>query len=114
MANARTGLWSVFGALVGGAAGVAAGRYAALARPRARSGDGGGGGGGGGRGRYGAPQYGGFSEYQPGGRSSGSEVEDAMVIGGATGAVLGAFVGATVAGEDPPPPPPTALYQLRR
>jgi hypothetical protein len=37
-----------------------------------------------------------------------------MVIGGATGAVLGAFVGATVAGEDPPPPPPTALYQLRR
>lgn len=26
-----------------------------------------------------------------------------MVVGGATGAVLGAFVAATVAGEDPPP-----------
>ncbi len=29
--------------------------------------------------------------------------EDAMVVGGAAGATLGAFIGATVAGEEPPP-----------
>jgi hypothetical protein len=100
MANARTGLWSAFGALIGGAAGAAAGRYAALARPRAR-------------GDSGRPidRYGRYPAYEAG---SGSEVEDAMVIGGATGAVLGSFVAATMAGEDPPAPPPTSLYQLRR
>jgi hypothetical protein len=30
------------------------------------------------------------------------ELEDAMVVGGATGAVVGAFLGGTIAGEDPP------------
>jgi hypothetical protein len=31
-------------------------------------------------------------------------MEDAMVVGGATGAVVGAFIGGTVAGEESPPP----------
>jgi hypothetical protein len=30
-------------------------------------------------------------------------MEDAMVIGGATGAVVGAFVGGTLGSDDPPP-----------
>jgi hypothetical protein len=29
-------------------------------------------------------------------------VEDAMVVGGAAGAVVGAFIGGTIAGDDPP------------
>ena len=75
MSNAKTGIWSALGALVGGLAGAAAGRYAAEFRPR---------------GRY---------EYGP----EGASVEDAMVVGGAAGSVIGAFVGGMVGGEEPPP-----------
>lgn len=75
MSNAKTGLLSAFGALLGGVAGAAAGHYAANARPRVR---------------YAA-------------EDRGTDVEDAMVIGGAAGAVVGAFIGGTVGGEDPPP-----------
>ena len=68
MSGATTGLWSAFGALLGGALGATAGHYAAKARPR----------------------------------YTGSEaVEDAMVIGGATGAVVGAFVGGAASGQEP-------------
>lgn len=73
MSNPKTGLWSAFGALLGGVAGVAAGHYAAKARPR-----------------------------YAGGSVSGEAVEDAMVIGGATGAVVGAFIGGAASGPTPP------------
>lgn len=83
MSNSKTGLWSAIGALLGGVAGAAAGHYAAEARPRRSH-------------RY---------TYQP----SGSEVEDAMVVGAGTGAIVGAFVAGTLAGEPEPtqatPPP---------
>jgi len=79
MANAKTGIWSAIGAVVGGAAGAAAGHYAAKARPIHRYAN--------------APR--------------GRDVEDAMVVGGAIGAVTGAFFAGTVAGEDEPPPAPT-------
>lgn len=72
MSSTRTGLWSAFGALLGGAAGVAAGHYAAKARPR-----------------------------YAGGSISGETVEDAMVVGGATGAVVGAFIGGAASGPEP-------------
>jgi hypothetical protein len=75
MSNAKTGILSALGAVLGGAAGAYAGKYAAQMRPRVR---------------YSA-------------ESGGADIEDAMVIGGATGAVLGAFVGGTMGGEDPPP-----------
>ncbi len=75
MSNAKTGLASAVGALVGGALGAVAGNYAAKYRPRAR-----------------------YVTFR------GSSVEDAMVVGGATGAVLGAFIGGTMAGEESPPP----------
>jgi uncharacterized membrane protein YfcA len=85
MSNAKTGLWSAIGALLGGAAGAAAGKYAVEARPRYR-----------------------YAQQRPMRRSpGGSEVEDAMVVGGAAGAVLGAFIGGTAAGEDPPPQLPS-------
>lgn len=71
MSNARTGLWSAIGAFLGGAAGAAAGRYAAQSRPT-------------------------------GSTSSARQVEDAMVVGGATGAVAGAFIGGALAGEEEP------------
>lgn len=74
MANAKTGLWSAFGALLGGVAGAAAGHYAATMRPRVRA------------------------ELGIG----GADIEDAMVIGGATGAVLGAFIGGAAGGESAP------------
>jgi len=77
MSNARTGLFSALGAVLGGVAGGAAGYYAARYRPSVRL-------------RYAHA------------RSRGNEVEDAMVIGGAAGAVVGAFVGGTIAGDDPP------------
>lgn len=70
MSNAKTGLWSAFGALLGGAAGAAAGHYAAKARPRRAH--------------------------------SAQEMEDAMVVGGATGAVVGAFIAGAAAGDPPP------------
>jgi len=70
MSNAKTGLWSAFGALLGGAAGAAAGRYAAETRPRVR---------------YAIAKHGG-------------DIEDAMVVGGATGAVIGAFIGGMASG----------------
>ena len=79
MSNARTGLAAAVGAIFGGAVGAAAGRYAALNRPRLR--------------------------YTTGEarRSRGQAVEDAMVIGGGVGATFGAFLGGTIAGEDAPP-----------
>jgi len=81
MSNAKTGLVSAIGALLGGALGAAAGKYAVEARPRYR-----------------------YAEQRPMRRGpGGTEVEDAMVVGAASGAVLGAFIGGTVAGEDPPP-----------
>jgi hypothetical protein len=85
MSNAKTGLWSAIGALVFGAAGAYAGKAAVEARPRFRY------------------------AYAPGpGRRGpgGSDVEDGMVVGGAAGAVFGAFVGGTLAGEEPPATPP--------
>lgn len=89
MSNAKTGIFSALGALVGGLAGAAAGRYAAESRPRHRYS---------------------YGEDRPGRRTpAGSEVEDAMVVGGATGAVVGAFLGGTLAGEPEPaatPQPP--------
>lgn len=78
MSNANTGFWSALGAVVGGVAGAAAGHYAEQLRPRARY------------------------AWVP--RSQGDVVEDAMVVGGAAGAVVGAFLGGTLAGNDPPPP----------
>jgi len=71
VSNAKTGLWSAFGALLGGAAGAAAGHYAAKTRPR-----------------------------YVGGGTSAQQVEDAMVVGGATGAVAGAFIAAALTGEE--------------
>ena len=70
MSNAKTGLMSALGALIGGALGATAGHYAARARPR----------------RAGSVQ----------------EIEDAMVVGGATGAVVGAFFAGTAAGAETP------------
>ena len=81
MSNAATGIWSALGAVIGGAAGAFAGKQAAVYRPRG----------------YGA-------------RRGSGETEDAMVIGGATGAVIGAFFAATVTGE--PALPPQASNQL--
>jgi hypothetical protein len=80
MSNAKTGIWSAIGALVGGAAGAMAGQYAISARPRVR---------------YAAA------------RGRGDEIEDAMVVGGAGGAVLGAFLAGALAGEEPPPQLPS-------
>lgn len=74
--SAKTGLWSAFGALLGGVAGAAAGHYAATMRPRAR--------------------------YVT--ASRGDNTEDAMVVGGATGAVFGAFLGGVIGAETPQPP----------
>lgn len=75
MSNAQTGLWSAVGAVLGGLAGASVAKYAVQSRPRARS------------------------------ASRGAdEVEDAMVVGGAAGAVVGAFVFGTAAGEEPPRP----------
>jgi hypothetical protein len=76
MSNARTGLWSAFGALLGGVAGAAAAKYVVEARPRGRADS----------------------------RERGAEVEDAMVVGGAAGAVLGAFVAGAATGEETPRP----------
>ena len=73
MSSARTGFWSALGAVVGGAAGAYAGRYAATVRPTRR--------------RHALAQ----------------DIEDAMVVGGATGAVVGAFIGGATFGEDPAP-----------
>lgn len=73
MSSPRTGFWSAVGAVVGGVAGAFAGKYAAEFRPRVR--------------------------YASGSR--GADIEDAMVVGGAAGAVVGAFIGGTVAGEEP-------------
>jgi len=80
MSNAKTGIWSALGALAGGLAGAAAGKYAVETRPRYR-----------------------YTEQPPRRRPGGSEVEDAMVVGGAAGAVFGAFLGGTLSGEETPP-----------
>ena len=73
MSNARTGMWSAVGALFGGIAGVAAARYIVETRPRSKS----------------ASQH-----------DRGAEIEDAMIVGGATGAVLGAFIAGAATGEE--------------
>ena len=78
MSNLKTGFWSAIGAVVGGAAGAAAGRYAAMARPRV--------------------------SYATREGSRADEIEDAMVIGGAAGAVAGAFIAGAAAGEPETPP----------
>lgn len=72
MSNAATGVWCAFGAILGGLAGAAAGKYVAQSRPRHSS--------------------------------DVSDVEDAMVVGGATGAVFGSFVAGAVMGEEAPRP----------
>jgi hypothetical protein len=87
MGNARTGFWSAFGALVGGALGATAARYAVAARPHVR---------------YAAQR-----------RASGQQVEDAMVVGGAGGAVLGAFLAGAAAGEPASAPPPSVVVSPR-
>jgi hypothetical protein len=80
--NNAKGLWSAFGALIGGAAGAAAGYAAAQYRPRLT--------------------------YRRRVHARGAqEIEDAMVVGGAAGAVIGAFVGGAVGGDG------TAPTQLR-
>lgn len=73
--SAKSGFLSALGAVLGGFAGAAAGFYAPKLRPRSRYAN--------------APR--------------GQEIEDAMVIGGATGAVVGAFLGGAIGGEDAPP-----------
>lgn len=73
MSDVKAGIWSALGAIAGGAAGAFAGRYAAQMRPRG----------------YGA-------------RRSSQELEDAMVVGGSAGAVLGAFFGGTIGADEPP------------
>lgn len=81
MASAKTGFWSALGALVGGAAGAAAGYYAAQARPALR--------------------------YAGAHRGRGQELEDAMIVGGAAGSVVGAFIGGAVSSDDTPPQLPS-------
>ena len=76
MSNAKTGLWSAVGALLGGVAGAFAGKAAVQYKPR---------------------QY-----Y---GARRGSEVADAMAVGAATGAVIGSFAAGTMAGEAHVPVP---------
>lgn len=86
MSNAKTGLWSAIGALLGGAATAAAvGYYYVELRPRVR-----------GRGR----------------RGGGESVEDAMTVGGAAGAVMGAFIGGMASGE--PSPTLAPVYQIQK
>ncbi len=77
MSNAKTGLLSAIGAVIGGAIGATAGYYSDRLRPR--------------------------RSYVSATR--GDAVEDAMVVGGAAGAVVGAFIGGAAAGEESPPPP---------
>jgi uncharacterized membrane protein YfcA len=79
MSNAKTGLAAAVGAIFGGAVGAAAGRYAALNRPRLR-----------------------YTTGESRRKGRGQAVEDAMVIGGGVGATVGAFLGGTIAGNDPP------------
>ena len=70
MSNAKTGLWSAVGALLGGVAGAFAGKAAVQYMPRKY---------------YGARR--------------GVDVADAMATGAAAGAVVGAFAAGTMAGE---------------
>jgi hypothetical protein len=72
MSNLKTGLWSAIGAVLGGAAGATAGWAAVQYRPRARY----------------------ATEV-----TKGDVLEDAMTIGGAAGAVAGAFIAGAIAGE---------------
>lgn len=80
MSNANTGLAAALGAVLGGVAGASAGYYAAKYRPRLR-----------------------YSQSRVRDTRGSQEIEDAMVIGGGVGATVGAFLGGTLAGEDPPP-----------
>ncbi len=72
MSNAATGVWSAFGALLGGVAGAAAAKYVVESRPR--------------------------------GRGTREGTEDAMVVGGAAGAVLGSFLAGATMSEAAPAP----------
>ena len=69
--SAKTGLWSAFGALLGGVAGATA---ASMLPPRAR--------------------------YAVAGRAG-----DTRVVGGAAGAIVGAFLGGALGAESPPAQP---------
>jgi hypothetical protein len=75
--NNKTGFWSAFGALVGGAIGATTAKYAVQVRPR----------------------------HSYTGRPPGTEIEDAMVIGGAAGAMIGAFVGGGASSPKDTSPP---------
>lgn len=75
MASARTGVWSALGALVVGAAGALAGREIARAYPDVT-----------------------YSLR----RRRGGPVTDAMVAGGAAGAIVGAFIGGALSGDSSP------------
>lgn len=75
MASARTGVWSAIGALVVGAAGAFTGREVARRYPVVR-----------------------YSLN----RGRGGRVTDAMVAGGAAGAVVGAFIGGALSGNSTP------------
>jgi len=89
--NTKVGFWSAFGALVGGVVGATSAKYVSEARPRYR---------------YAEKRY---AQQKPagGGRKRiGTEIEDAMVIGGSAGALLGAFMGAAASAPEELPPPP--------
>jgi hypothetical protein len=85
--NAKTGIWSALGAVVGAVAGATAGHYALQYRPKIR---------------YATEAR--ARRVVRARRPSSQEMEDAMVIGGAVGATVGAFFGGTVMGEETPPP----------
>jgi len=90
MSNVKTGFWSAIGALAGGVAGAYAGKFAVQQRPRYR---------------YATESR--FSPVPSRRGPGGTEIEDAMVIGGSAGAVIGAFIGgAASAPADSPEPPP--------
>ena len=91
MSNPKTGLWAAIGALAGGLLGVTTARYVAVSRPRYRYG-------------YGEQPPQPAPKPSKRGGPVGPEVEDAMIVGGAAGAMLGAFIGGTAAGEDETPP----------
>jgi hypothetical protein len=74
MSNAKTGLWSAVGALLGGVAGAYAGKAVIRYTPRKY---------------YGARKV---------------SVADAMATGAAAGAVVGAFAAGTMSGEATAPP----------
>lgn len=95
MSNPSTGLWSALGALAGGAAGAYAAKYVAQARPRFQYAS--------------APGASPPPTRRRPPAGSGESIEDAMIVGGALGAMVGAFVGGTAAGEPAPAAQTAAL-----